>query len=242
MRYQALPEANTIESVLHEQRVFPPSKSFAAAAHIKSMEQYRQMYQEPIRRPDRFWARPAKAELVWFKPWKQVMQWKDPRRYQEVYWNEVKHACFTGDGCRRDEDGYFWIMGRIDDVLNVAGHRIGTAEIESALVGNRKVAEAAVVGRPDALKGQAVVAFVTLKGGVKATQDIREELRQHVAKEIGAFAKPDDVRFAEALPKTRSGKIMRRLLKQIASGSEIKGDTTTLEDLRVLARLSQSEE
>jgi acetyl-CoA synthetase len=184
------------------------------------------------------------GKLIIRKPWPSMLRglWKDPRRYQEVYWSEVKHAYFTGDGCRRDEDGYFWIMGRIDDVLNVAGHRIGTAEIESALVSNHKVAEAAVVGRPDALKGQAVVAFVTLKGGVKATPAIREELRQHVAKEIGAFAKPDDVRFAEALPKTRSGKIMRRLLKQIASGSEIKGDTTTLEDLSVLARLSQSEE
>ena len=133
-------------------------------------------------------------------------------------------------------------MGRIDDVLNVAGHRIGTAEVESALVSNPNVAEAAVVGRPDELKGQALVAFVTLKSGIKAQPELRDELRRHVAKEIGPVAKPDDIRFAEALPKTRSGKIMRRLLKQIAAGTEIKGDTTTLEDFNVLARLSQSEE
>jgi acetyl-CoA synthetase len=128
-------------------------------------------------------------------------------------------------------------VGRIDDVLNVAGHRIGTAEVESALVSNPKVAEAAVVGRPDDLKGQALVAFVTLKTGVKAHPSLREELRAHVAKEIGPVAKPDDIRFAEALPKTRSGKIMRRLLKQVACGGEIKGDTTTLEDLSVLTKL-----
>jgi acetyl-CoA synthetase len=127
-------------------------------------------------------------------------------------------------------------------VLNVAGHRIGTAEVESALVSNQKVAEAAVVGRPDELKGQALVAFVTLKSGVKAQPELRDELRQHVAKEIGPVARPDDIRFAETLPKTRSGKIMRRLLKQIAAGAEIKGDTTTLEDFSVLARLSQVEE
>jgi len=129
-------------------------------------------------------------------------------------------------------------VGRIDDVLNVAGHRIGTAEVESALVSHPKVAEAAVVGRPDDLKGQALVAFVTLKSSFSAEPSLREELRQHVAKEIGAVAKPDDIRFAEALPKTRSGKIMRRLLKQIAAGTEIKGDTTTLEDLNVLSRLA----
>ncbi|MPN61713.1 Acetyl-coenzyme A synthetase [bioreactor metagenome] len=129
-------------------------------------------------------------------------------------------------------------MGRIDDVLNVAGHRIGTAEVESALVSHPKVAEAAVVGRPDDLKGQALVAFVTVKGGVTADAKLREELRAHVAQEIGPVAKPDDIRFAEALPKTRSGKIMRRILKQIASGAEVKGDTTTLEDLNVLAKLA----
>jgi acetyl-CoA synthetase len=168
--------------------------------------------------------------------------WGDPKRFMETYWSEVKGCYFTGDGCRQDKDGYFWIVGRIDDVLNVAGHRIGTAEVESALVSNPKVAEAAVVGRPDDLKGQALVAFVTLKTGVHASPAIRDELRAHVAKEIGPVAKPDDIRFAEALPKTRSGKIMRRLLKQIASGNEIKGDTTTLEDFNVLAKLSAVEE
>jgi acetyl-CoA synthetase len=184
------------------------------------------------------------GKLVIRKPWPGMLRgiWGDPQRYKEVYWSEVKGSYFTGDGCRQDEDGYFWIVGRIDDVLNVAGHRIGTAEVESALVSNQKVAEAAVVGRPDALKGQALVAFVTLKSGVTAAPEVREELRNHVAKEIGPVAKPDDIRFAEALPKTRSGKIMRRLLKQIAAGTEIKGDTTTLEDFNVLARLSQSEE
>ncbi len=168
--------------------------------------------------------------------------WGDPKRFVETYWSEVQGSYFTGDGCRQDKDGYFWIVGRIDDVLNVAGHRIGTAEVESALVSNPKVAEAAVVGRPDDLKGQALVAFVTLKTGVQADPAVREELRAHVAKEIGAVARPDDIRFAEALPKTRSGKIMRRLLKQIAAGADIKGDTTTLEDYGVLGRLAAVEE
>ena len=184
------------------------------------------------------------GKLVIRKPWPGMLRglWGDPQRYQQVYWGEVEHSYFTGDGSRQDKDGYFWIVGRIDDVLNVAGHRIGTAEVESALVSHQKVAEAAVVGRPDAMKGQALVAFVTVKSGVHADGALREELRLHVAKEIGPVAKPDDIRFAEALPKTRSGKIMRRLLKQIASGTEIKGDTTTLEDLGVLARLSRVEE
>jgi len=184
------------------------------------------------------------GKLVIRRPWPSMLRgiWGDPQRYKETYWSEVKGSYFTGDGCRQDKDGYFWIVGRIDDVLNVAGHRIGTAEVESALVSNQKVAEAAVVGRPDELKGQALVAFVTLKSGVTAAPEVREELRNHVAREIGPVAKPDDIRFAEALPKTRSGKIMRRLLKQIAAGKEIKGDTTTLEDFNVLARLSQSEE
>jgi len=184
------------------------------------------------------------GKLVIRKPWPSMLRgiWGDKKRFKEVYWSEVKGSYFTGDGCRQDEDGYFWIVGRIDDVLNVAGHRIGTAEVESALVSNQKVAEAAVVGRPDDLKGQALVAFVTLKSGINPAPELREELRQHVGKEIGPVAKPDDIRFAEALPKTRSGKIMRRLLKQIAAGGEIKGDTTTLEDFNVIARLSQSEE
>jgi acetyl-CoA synthetase len=184
------------------------------------------------------------GKLVIRKPWPSMLRgiWGDPQRFRDVYWSEVKGSYFTGDGCRQDQDGYFWIVGRIDDVLNVAGHRIGTAEVESALVSNPKVAEAAVVGRPDDLKGQALVAFVTLKSGVQAHHSLREELRAHVAKEIGPVAKPDDIRFAEALPKTRSGKIMRRLLKQIATGGEIKGDTTTLEDLSVLSKLSAAEE
>ncbi|HEY0548163.1 MAG TPA: acetate--CoA ligase, partial [Verrucomicrobiae bacterium] len=166
------------------------------------------------------------GKLVIRKPWPSMLRgiWGDKQRFKETYWSEVKGSYFTGDGCRQDQDGYFWIVGRIDDVLNVAGHRIGTAEVESALVSNQKVAEAAVVGRPDELKGQALVAFVTLKTGVNASPELREELRQHVGKEIGPVAKPDDIRFAEALPKTRSGKIMRRLLKQVASGAEIKGD------------------
>lgn len=184
------------------------------------------------------------GKLVLRKPWPGMLRgiWGDPQRYKEIYWSEVKGSYFTGDGCRRDKDGYFWIVGRIDDVLNVAGHRIGTAEVESALVSNHNVAEAAVVGRPDEIKGQALVAFVTLKSGVQANPELREILRNHVSKEIGPVAKPDDIRFADALPKTRSGKIMRRLLKQVAAGTEIKGDTTTLEDLSVLARLSSSEE
>ena len=184
------------------------------------------------------------GKLVIRKPWPSMLRglWGDPQRYKEVYWSEVKGSYFTGDGCRQDKDGYFWIVGRIDDVLNVAGHRIGTAEVEGALVSNTNVAEAAVVGRPDELKGQALVAFVTLKTGVVASPALRETLRQHVGKEIGPVAKPDDIRFAEALPKTRSGKIMRRLLKQIASGIEIKGDTTTLEDFNVLAKLASGEE
>jgi len=184
------------------------------------------------------------GKLVIRQPWPSMLRgiWGDPKRFKEVYWSEVKGSYFTGDGCRQDEDGYFWIVGRIDDVLNVAGHRIGTAEVESALVSNPKVAEAAVVGRPDELKGQALVAFVTLKTGIKADASIRNELRAHVAKEIGPVAKPDDIRFADALPKTRSGKIMRRLLKQVAVGGEIKGDTTTLEDLSVLAKIGGVED
>jgi acetyl-CoA synthetase len=180
------------------------------------------------------------GKLVVRKPWPSMLRgiWGDDTRYKDVYWGEVQHSYFTGDGARQDEDGYFWIVGRIDDVLNVAGHRIGTAEVESALVSSPKVAEAAVVGRPDDLKGQALVAFVTLRSEFRPNAGLREELRNHVAHEIGPVAKPDDIRFAEALPKTRSGKIMRRLLKQLAAGGEIQGDTTTLEDLGVLAKLT----
>ncbi|MBT5479750.1 MAG: acetate--CoA ligase, partial [Verrucomicrobia bacterium] len=173
------------------------------------------------------------GKLVVRQPWPSMLRgiWGDPKRFVETYWSEVKGNYFTGDGCRQDKDGYFWIVGRIDDVLNVSGHRIGTAEVESALVSHPQVAEAAVVGRPDEIKGQALVAFVTLKGSNKGNKKLLEELRQHVGKEIGPVAKPDNIRFADALPKTRSGKIMRRLLKQIAAGNvKVQGDTSTLED------------
>ena len=149
---------------------------------------------------------------------------------------------FTGEGARRDEDGYFWVVGRIDDVLNVAGHGIGTAEIESALVSHPAVAEAAAVGRPDDLKGQALVVFVTLRPGFAADPALLVALGDHVGKEIGKFAKPDMIRFTEGLPKTRSGKIMRRLLKDVAAGRESTGDTSTLEDLNVLAKLRKEDE
>ena len=143
---------------------------------------------------------------------------------------------FTGDGAKRDEDGYLWLLGRVDDVLNVAGHRIGTMEVESALVDHLKVAEAAVVGRGHDIKGQAVAAFVTLKEGVIGSNELADELRQHVARKIGAIAKPDDVIFSADLPKTRSGKIMRRLLRDIAEGKTL-GDTTTLADPAVVQML-----
>ena len=184
------------------------------------------------------------GKLIVRRPWPSMLRtiYGDNARYKKQYWSEFKGNYLTGDGARRDKDGYFWIVGRIDDVLNVAGHRLGTSEIESALVSHAGVAEAAVVGRPDELKGQGVVAFVTVKGGVKPTTELKQLLRNHVGTQIGAIAKPDEVRFAEALPKTRSGKIMRRLLKEIASGKTITGDTTTLEDLSVLAKLSESEE
>ncbi len=183
------------------------------------------------------------GKLVLTRPWPSMLRtlWGDDDRYQRQYWSEVPGAYFTGDGARQDEDGYFWIVGRIDDVLNVAGHRIGTAEVESALVSHPSVAEAAVVGRPDDLKGQALVAFVTLKSGIPPTEELKAELRQHVTKEIGALARPDNIRFAAGLPKTRSGKIMRRILKEIAAGGSVMGDTTTLEDFSVVATLQQDE-
>ena len=184
------------------------------------------------------------GKLVVRKPWPSMLRtiWGDKQRYKREYWSQIKGCYFTGDGARRDKDGYFWIVGRIDDVLNVAGHRLGTAEIESALVSHPSVAEAAVVGRPDELKGQAIVAFVMLKAQESPAPELRERLRQHVDLAIGAIAKPDDIRFVEALPKTRSGKIMRRLLKEVATGGQVTGDTTTLEDFSVLARLQNSEE
>ncbi len=184
------------------------------------------------------------GKLIIRRPWPAMLRtiYGDKERYRKQYWSEYPGNYLTGDGARRDKDGYFWIVGRIDDVLNVAGHRLGTSEIESALVSHPKVAEAAAVGRPDELKGQGLVVFVTLKGGVTPTRTLKEELRGHVGQHIGAIAKPDEVRFAEALPKTRSGKIMRRLLKEIASGNSVSGDTTTLEDFSVLAKLASSEE
>jgi acetyl-CoA synthetase len=182
--------------------------------------------------------------LVIKHPWPSMLRtiWGDPERYKKTYWSEIPHCYFAGDGARRDEHGYFWIMGRVDDVINVSGHRLGTAEIESALVSHKAVAEAAVVGRPDEIKGQAIVAFVTLESGRNGNEQLKEELRAHVAKEIGSLAKPDDIRFTDALPKTRSGKIMRRLLRELAAGSTIAGDTTTLEDFSVLERLREEEE
>ena len=151
----------------------------------------------------------------------------------------MPHNYLAGDNARCDADGYYWIMGRIDDVLNVAGHRLSTIEIESALVSHPQVAEAAAVGRPDELKGEAVAVFVTLKSG-EPNEALRKELKKHVRKEIGALAQPDDIRFTGALPKTRSGKIMRRLLRDIAAGKETVGDTTTLEDYSVLAKLARA--
>lgn len=168
--------------------------------------------------------------------------WGDDERFKEQYWSEIPHVYFAGDGARRDSLGNYWIMGRVDDVINVSGHRLGTAEIESALVSHEAVAEAAVVGRPDELKGQAIAAFVTLEGHHQETANLKQELRDHVAKEIGSLAKPDDIRFTDSLPKTRSGKIMRRLLRELASGKQIVGDVTTLEDLSVLENLRNDSE
>jgi acetyl-CoA synthetase len=180
--------------------------------------------------------------LVIKRPWPSMLRtiFGDHERFVNTYFGEVEGCYFAGDGARKDEDGYFWVMGRVDDVINVAGHRLSTMEVESALVSHPKVAEAAVVGRPDALKGQAIVAFVTPRMGVPADDALAKELREHVAAQIGALARPEELRFAEALPKTRSGKIMRRLLREVASGSKARGDTTTLEDQGVLERLAQS--
>ena len=182
--------------------------------------------------------------LVIRKPWPSMARtiYGDQERYEQAYWNEIPGSYFTGDGARRDADGYFWLMGRVDDVINVSGHRLGTMEVESALVAHPKVAEAAVVGRPDEMKGQAIAAFVTLESGNEPSEELRQELRQWVAKEIGALARPDDLRFTDALPKTRSGKIMRRLLRELAATGEVKGDTTTLEDFAVIAKLREGEE
>jgi acetyl-CoA synthetase len=182
--------------------------------------------------------------LVIRQPWPAMLRtiYGDDERYRQQYWGQVPHVYFTADGARRDEDGYFWLMGRVDDVLNVAGHRLSTMEVESALVHYPKVAEAAVVGKPDEIKGEGIACFVTLRGGVQPSEELKKELREHVVKEIGALARPDEIRFTEQLPKTRSGKIMRRLLRDIASGKQTTGDTTTLEDYSVLARLREEEE
>ncbi|MEJ2151767.1 MAG: AMP-binding protein, partial [Gemmatimonadota bacterium] len=184
--------------------------------------------------------------LVIKRPWPSMLRtiYGDDDRYWAQYWSKYgdRNWYFTGDGARVDEDGYLWIVGRVDDVLNVSGHRLGTAEVESALVAHDAVVEAAVVGRPDEIKGQAVVAFCTLEPHAEPTEALKAELKAFVGEQIGAIARPAEIRFAGAVPKTRSGKIMRRLLKDIASGAEEIGDTTTLEDYTVLATLRESEE
>jgi acetyl-CoA synthetase len=182
--------------------------------------------------------------LVIQHPWPGMMRtvYGDPDRFRRTYWEHIppkdgKYVYFAGDGARRDEDGYFWVMGRVDDVINVSGHRLGTMEIESALVSHPAVAEAAVVGKPDELKGEEVFAFVTLEGNQSPSEELQKELKKHVVQEIGALARPGEIRFTDALPKTRSGKIMRRLLRSLAAGEEVAGDTSTLEDLGVLDKL-----
>jgi acetyl-CoA synthetase len=168
--------------------------------------------------------------------------WGDPQRYEENYWKRIPGAYLTGDAARRDADGYFWILGRVDDVMNVSGHRLSTMELESALVRHPAVAEAAVVGKPDDITGQAVAAFVTLKKGTWNHDELAEELRKWVGHEIGSFAKPSQIRFTDSLPKTRSGKIMRRLLREIVTNNAVAGDVTTLEDLSVLTKLAAQQE
>jgi acetyl-CoA synthetase len=184
--------------------------------------------------------------LVVRRPWPGMMRTVqgDPERFRKSYWEHIRPAdgsmiYFAGDGARRDADGYFWVMGRVDDVISVSGHRLGTMEVESALVSHPAVAEAAVVGRPDAITGEAIVAFVTLEAGRGGDDDLVKELRAHVGKEIGPIARPDTIRFSDALPKTRSGKIMRRILRALAAGEEVKGDTSTLEDRSVLDALRE---
>ena len=182
---------------------------------------------------------PAQAGyLVLRRPWPGMLRgiYGDPERYQRQYWSQMPGMYFTGDGCKRDKDGYFWLLGRIDDVMNISGHRVSTMEVESALVDHPAVAEAAVIGRPHDIKGQAIAAFVTIKHGITQTDALKDEVKQHVAKKIGALARPDDVIYAAELPKTRSGKIMRRLLRDVAEGRAL-GDTTTLADPAVVATL-----
>jgi acetyl-CoA synthetase len=188
--------------------------------------------------------RPAKAGyLVIRKPWPGMLRgiWGDPERFVKQYWSKYKNIYFTGDGAKVDDDGYFWLLGRVDDVMNISGHRVSTMEVESALVDHKAVAEAAVIGKPHDIKGQAIAAFVTVKSGVDGTSGLMDELKAHVSKKIGALARPDDIIFSAELPKTRSGKIMRRLLRDIAEGRAL-GDTTTLADPAVVASLKQKYE
>ncbi|MBX9652651.1 acetate--CoA ligase [bacterium] len=182
--------------------------------------------------------------LVISKPWPSMLRtiWGDDERFQKQYWSQIPGKYFTGDGARRDEHGNFWILGRVDDVINVSGHRLSTMEVESALVSHPDVAEAAVVGRPDELKGEGITCFVTLEGGKHPNEELRKALAHHVVQQIGALARPDEIRFTDALPKTRSGKIMRRLLRDVAAGRQSSGDTSTLEDLSVLAKLQDGKE
>ena len=177
--------------------------------------------------------------LAIHKPWPSMLRgiWGDEERFKETYWSKFPGRYFAGDGARKDGDGYFWIMGRVDDVINVSGHRLSTMEVESALVSHDDVVEAAVVGRPDEVTGQGICAFVTVAGGVDPSANLKDTLAAHVSSEIGKLARPAEIRFTEALPKTRSGKIMRRLLRDIAAGNEIVGDTSTIEDYAVLAKL-----
>jgi acetyl-CoA synthetase len=182
--------------------------------------------------------------LVIRQPWPSMLRtiYGDDERFRQQYWSQIPGSYFTGDGARQDEDGYIWVMGRVDDVINVSGHRLSTMEVESALVAHPQVAEAAVVARPDEIKGQGIAAFVTLQVGTQASEELKAELKTWVGKEIGSLAKPDEIRFTDTLPKTRSGKIMRRLLRELAAGGEVRGDVTTLEDLGVLASLRQDDE
>ena len=182
--------------------------------------------------------------LVVRKPWPSMFRtlWGDPERFLETYWSQIPGLYFVGDAARRDKDGYFWILGRVDDVMNVSGHRLSTAELESVLVRHEAVAEAAVVGMPDPLTGQAVIAFVTPIQGYDSSDELAAELREWIAQQIGKFARPKQIRFSDALPKTRSGKIMRRLLREIVTTHKVSGDITTLEDLSVINRLAAQQD